>query len=89
MWRLAHAHGVLLSLVNVVYGLAADRFTELRRPLAARALLGALALLPLGFFAGGIAVRGGDPGFGIVLVPLGAAALIAALVSLTLAFRAR
>ncbi len=89
MWRLAHAHGVLLAVVNVVYGLAAERFSELRRPLAARALLAAMVLLPVGFFAGGITIRGGDPGFGIVLVPLGAAALIAALVSIVLALRAR
>jgi hypothetical protein len=89
MWRLAHAHGVLLSLVNVVYGLSADRFGELRRPVASRALLAAMVLLPVGFFAGGIAIRGGDPGLGIVLVPLGAAALIAALVSIVLAMRAR
>ena len=79
----------LLSLLNVVYGLAADRFSELRRPLAARALIAAMVLLPVGFFAGGIAVRGGDPSAGVVLVPFGAAALVAALVSIVLSLRAR
>lgn len=75
MWRLAHAHGTLLSIVNVVYALAIERRPRLASVLASRCFLAALVLLPLGFFAGGIVVHGGDPGLPIVLVPLGALTL--------------
>jgi hypothetical protein len=85
MWRLAHAHGTLLSLVNVVYALAVDRWPVLARPWASRGLLGSLALLPFGFFAGGVVVHGGDPGLPVVLVPLGALALVVALTSIVVA----
>ena len=34
-----------------------------------RELLGALVLLPLGFFLGGVFIYGGDPGIGVILVP--------------------
>jgi hypothetical protein len=41
-------------------------------------LIGALVLLPGGFFLGGIVVYGGDPGLGVLLVPIGAALFLAA-----------
>src|SRR5262249_28044773 len=47
LWRLAHAHGALLGLLNVVYTLASRAFPKLEDPLTARALLAALALIPL------------------------------------------
>ena len=82
MWTLAHAHGALLGLVNVVAGLslrvlpalAADR----RVPLISPSLAAATALLPAGFFAGGVTFYSGDPGVGIALVPFGAACLLLA-----------
>ena len=37
-----------------------------------------LALLPLGFLLGGIYTYGGDPGDGILLVPVGAVLLLVA-----------
>jgi hypothetical protein len=82
MWTLAHAHGTLLGLVNLAFAATA----RLRRPrsaarrsAASRCLLAATALLPTGFLLGGLFVYGGDPGLGIVLVPLGGALLVAAL----------
>jgi predicted GNAT family N-acyltransferase len=80
-WRLAHAHGTLLSLVHVVFGLtlgsryAPPARTALR---ASRLLDAATLLLPGGFLLGGFFVHGGDPGLGVLLVPLGALALFAA-----------
>ena len=77
MWTLAHAHGVLLGLVQVALGLTQH---SLKIPLSERwnQLLAAGALLiPLGFFLGGFAIAGGDPGPGVLLVPFGAAAVIA------------
>ena len=62
LWRLAHAHGALLGLVNVCYALAARAWPRLEDRLAARALLTALVLMPLGFFFGGAFAHAGDPG---------------------------
>jgi len=80
MWTLAHAHGGLLGLVHVVFGLSLRIQPESGpRQLAAISisLLGASVLLPGGFFVGGMTFYGGDPGLGILLVPVGAALLIA------------
>ena len=79
MWTLAHAHGALLSLVNVAAGLSLRALPDLpgdaRVPLISTTLLAATVLLPAGFFAGGVAFYSGDPGVGIALVPVGAASL--------------
>jgi hypothetical protein len=81
MWTLAHAHGALLSLVNIAFGMTTrliPEWTDSRRTLASRLHIAALVLLPLGFFAGGLVVHGGDPGLGILLVPPGGLVLFAA-----------
>jgi len=81
MWTLAHAHGTLLSVLHVIFGLSVRVFPEMgarNRPLVSRALTGASVLLPGGFLVGGIGFYGGDPGVGILVVPIGAAALIIA-----------
>ena len=54
LWTLAHAHGVLLALVTVVFGI----YVEGRNPSkslsrASAALRSGALLVPLGFFAGG------------------------------------
>lgn len=80
-WRLAHAHGTLLSLVNVVFGLTLESRHAPGAATAERAsrlLLAATLLLPGGFLLGGFFVHGGDPGLGVLLVPLGALALFGA-----------
>ncbi len=76
MWRLAHAHGTGLSLVQVVYGLTARALPASADPLASSCLFIALLLVPLGFFGGGFAYHGGDPGLLVLLVPAGGAALL-------------
>jgi hypothetical protein len=80
MWTLAHAHGTLLALVHVVFGLTLRAMPgpAPRRSAAASAcLLAASILLPAGFFVGGIVIYAGDPGLGILLVPAGAVLLLA------------
>jgi len=77
---LAHAHGVLLALVNLAFaGTLAQRSALAPRALriASSGLLGAAILLPAGFGLGGLAPYGGDPGLGIFLVPPAALALVA------------
>ena len=78
MWTLAHAHGVLLGLVHVVFGLCLRTVPELdptNVSMASRTLVGASILLPGGFFLGGVSFYSGDPGLGVVAVPIGAAML--------------
>jgi peptidoglycan/LPS O-acetylase OafA/YrhL len=83
MWTLAHAHGTLLGLVNVLYAVTVATFPDWRHgTLPSRGLVAAAVLLPAGFFLGGLQPYGGDPGLGILLVPVGALALIAALATL-------
>ena len=78
-WTLAHAHGVLLSILNVVFSLTlsgtSGAFARLR--LISGCLIGATVLMPVGFFLGGILIHGGDPGIGIFAVPPGALLLFA------------
>lgn len=75
LWRLAHAHGTFLSLVHVAFALSVAHLAALPR-LASPCLLGASIALPGGFLLGGIGVAGGDPGPGILLVPLGLVLLL-------------
>jgi hypothetical protein len=81
MWTLAHAHGTLLSLVHVIFGLSvrvAAESVERNLRLISLCLVGASVFLPGGFFLGGVVVYGGDPGLGVLLVPVGAVLLLAA-----------
>jgi len=77
MFTLAHAHGVLLALVNIAAGLtvrSVPGFDLVRT--ASLSLLWSAVLLPGGFFLGGVRTHDGDPGLGIVLVPIGALLLL-------------
>ena len=78
MWTLAHAHGTLLALVNLAFAFTVERvrWTAGVLRLASRCLFAATSLMPLGFFLGGIDIRGGDPGLGIGLVALGGLLLL-------------
>ncbi len=87
LWRLAHAHGTFLALVHVAFAWTARHARGRAALLASPCLIGAGIALPLGFFLGGVQLHGGDPGAGIVLLPLGAALLLVALVATALALR--
>lgn len=81
MWTLAHAHGALLGLVNVAFGLTvrgSPRWPERALRLASGCLLGGSVLVPGGFFLGGTVIHSGDPGLGILLLPLGGLLLLVA-----------
>ncbi len=87
MWTLAHAHGTLLAIVHVAFaatlsitGVAVAR----RLRIASTCLTLAILFLPGGFFVGGLFFWGGDPGLGILFVPIGAALLLAAVLSTAL-----
>jgi hypothetical protein len=76
LFRLAHAHGTLLAIVNILYALSIRALPSAASPLASGSLLVALLLMPAGFLLGGIWAQGGDPGLGAVLIPAGALALV-------------
>ena len=81
MWTLAHAHGTLLSVVHIVFGLGLRVAPELRtgsQRLMSACLIGASILLPGGFFVGGVVFYGGDPGPGFILIPIGATLMLIA-----------
>jgi hypothetical protein len=87
MWTLAHAHGVLFGVLHLAF---AFTLRELEAEIASwtrtvsLCLSGATVLLPAGFFLGGVMVYGGDPGVGILLVPVGALLLLVAVGILSL-----
>jgi hypothetical protein len=81
VWTLAHAHGTLLGLVNLAFAMSLKLFGDGRESwtgLASAALVGATILLPGGFLLGGVVVYAGDPGLGVLLVPVGGALLVVA-----------
>ncbi|MBM63823.1 MAG: hypothetical protein CL484_12830 [Acidobacteria bacterium] len=79
MWTLAHAHGALLGLVHILFAVSLRVFPDIATSSSLRTtstgLVAASLLLPGGFFAGGVQFYGGDPGLGILLVPIGAVCL--------------
>ena len=92
MLRLAHAHGTFLSLVHLAFAWTTSQARGLARrssSVASRSLQAAGILVPAGFLLAGmpgfvktgglrLGVLGGDPGLGIVLVPIGALLLLLA-----------
>ena len=84
MFTLGHAHGVLLGILNLGFAFTQKVFGKQGAStprLASQTLIAATILLPLGFLLGGIKVYGGDPGWGILLVPIGAVLLFIAVLS--------
>ncbi|MDE0621213.1 MAG: hypothetical protein OXH83_06040 [Bryobacterales bacterium] len=80
LFTLGHAHGALLALINIVFGVAVAALGgNIARLLqASRLLLMGTVLLPAGFFLGGFGLYGSDPGVGVYLVPVGALCVLAA-----------
>ena len=74
LWTLSHAHGGLISLTHLGFAATAAFLPNWSGPgktWASRCLIGALALVPGGFFLGGLFIHSGDPGLGIFLLPPG------------------
>ncbi|MCA9660805.1 MAG: hypothetical protein KC486_20855 [Myxococcales bacterium] len=91
MWTLAHAHGTLLGVLQIAFAATLRGVPALADgragPRAGRLLGVASVLMPAGFFLGGLWFYAGDPGPGVLLVPVGGVALIAAVVVVALACR--
>ena len=84
MWTLAHAHGTLLAIVHIIFALTwRSAPASLPNPrLISTSLIAASVLLPGGFFLGGVTFYSGDPGVGVLLVPVGGVLLLFALFSI-------
>ncbi len=82
LWTLAHAHGALLGVICVIFGLCAETLirSERSRQRASLALRTGSILVPAGFLLGGIANSETDPSLAIVLVPVGALLVLAAVI---------
>lgn len=90
MWTLAHAHGTLLALIQVLFAAGLTRlgrWTAGRLKLVSFFLLDAALLIPLGFFLGGLFPSESDPWVGILLVPLGALLLFIAVALIVVSAR--
>ena len=77
---LAHAHGTLLALVQLAFAATAPPAAGARLRRAGACLRWAGVLMPLGFLAGGVFALGADPGYAIVLVPIGGVLLLVGVV---------
>jgi hypothetical protein len=90
LWTLAHAHGTLLALVQIAFAVSLTHFgrwSEARLKLTSFFLLDALALIPAGFFLGGVSHSEGDPSPAVLLVPVGALLLFVAICLIILSAR--
>ena len=79
LWTLAHAHGTLFGLINLAFFATLKSLPTWPEPntrFASITLRAATVLMPVGFFVGGLFIYGGDPGLGILLVPIGGLLLL-------------
>ena len=81
VWTLAHTHGTLIGVLNLLFAYGIERLTlsESLFKFASLCFVAAGVLMPLGFFLGGIVVYGGDPGLPILLAPVGGVILVVAI----------
>jgi hypothetical protein len=87
LFRLAHAHGTLLSGLLLGVTLAADRLELDPSKLVLWALRIGVVTLPLGFLFGGVWHFESDPGMGVWLVPASAVLVIFGLVGVAMSLR--
>jgi len=83
MFTLAHSHGTLLGILHIAFASSlsiAGRADAAWAKRAGACLTGAAVLLPGGFLLGGVVVYDGDPGRGVLLVPVGAILLLIAVI---------
>lgn len=87
MFTLAHSHGVLIGVLHLAYAFSLTALAAPPARLSSMCLTASGVLLPGGFLLGGAVIHGGDPGKGVLLVPIGAALLLIAVLQTALAAR--
>jgi hypothetical protein len=81
LWRLAHAHGLLMGLVLVVF----EGQWGFARAGHRRLAVGGVVLMPLGFLLGGLWSTASDPFVGVLLAPVGGLAFVLGLAAALIA----
>ncbi|MGE3467187.1 MAG: hypothetical protein AB7J13_09665 [Pyrinomonadaceae bacterium] len=76
LFRLAHAHGALLSLLLLIAALFIERKLTAPPKIATTLLRLGVIVMPLGFLLGGVWHYESDPGMGIFLAPIGGVLVI-------------
>jgi hypothetical protein len=85
LFRLAHAHGTILSLLLLIAGFClASKQIELPKAAMFSLRIGAF-VMPIGFLLGGIWHTETDPNFLIVLSPIGGVMVIFGVIAIALA----
>jgi len=85
LFRLAHAHGTILSLLLLIAGFyLASKQIELPKAAMFSLRIGAF-VMPIGFLLGGIWHTETDPNFLIVLSPIGGVMVIFGVIAIALA----
>ena len=87
MFRLAHAHGTLLSLVVVAIGLCWRSGFIAPPRIATLALRIGAVVMPVGFLLGGIGHYESDPSPLVFLAPLGGVMVIFGIVACAVSFK--
>lgn len=85
LMRLAHAHGVLLGILNICFALTIphrSKQSERAEVRISRCVLFGSILLPAGFLLGGLIIYGGDPNPSVALSPIGAILLVVGVLSI-------
>ncbi len=85
VWRLAHAHGILMMLFYIVF----YKFHGFKDKLNENSAFAGAFIMPMGFFIGGLQTTETDPSLGIFLVPLGALLFIGGILHEILGSRKR
>ena len=84
LFRLAHAHGALLSILLFAAAFCADKFPNTPN-FAIWSLRAGVVLMPLGFLLAGVWHFPNEPGIAIWLVPISALLIIFAAITMALA----
>jgi len=84
LFRLAHAHGALLSILLLVMNLYLLKQLISPPKIAVRALQAGVVLMPFGFLLGGVWHYESDPNFLIFLSPLGGLLIIFGIAAIAL-----
>lgn len=84
MFTLAHSHGVLIGVLHLGFAYTVTTLAKPPSKLSSMCLTAAGLLLPGGFLLGGLVIYGGDPGKGVLLVPVGALLLLFAVLQTAL-----
>jgi len=87
LFRLAHVHGTVLSLVLMLAVIWVDGYLIARPMPAIRALQIGSVLMPLGFLLGGIWHYESDPSVLVFLAPIGGLFVIFGIITITLSNR--